>query len=123
MHNRQVWKEDDPCASCGKEGGVPILLIKLTKGRGALDLFVYLFNTIMKLKVAQSCLTLRPQGLYSPWDSPGQNTGVGSLSLLHGIFSTQGSTNPGLPHCRQILYQLSQQGTPSWEHVKIFCYV
>ena len=123
MHNRQVWKEDDPCASCGKEGGVPILLIKLTKGRGALDLFVYLFNTIMKLKVAQSCLTLRPQGLYSPWDSPGQNTGVGSLSLLHGSFSTQGSTNPGLPHCRQILYQLSQQGTPSWEHVKIFCYV
>ena len=43
---------------------------------------------------------------YSPWDSPGQNTGMGSLSLLQGIFPTQGS-NPGLPHCRQILYQLS----------------
>ena len=42
-------------------------------------------------------------GLYSPWNSPGQNTGVGSLSLLQGIFRTQGS-NPGLPHCRQILY-------------------
>ena len=39
-------------------------------------------------------------------NSPGQNTGVGSLSLLQGIFSTQGS-NPGLLHCRQILYQLS----------------
>ena len=49
--------------------------------------------------------------LYSPWNSPGQNTGVGSLSLLQGIFSTQGS-NPGLPHCRQILYQLSYQGSP-----------
>ena len=48
---------------------------------------------------------------YSPWDSPGQNTGVGSLSLLHGIFPTQGS-NPGLPHCRQILYHLSHKGNP-----------
>ena len=50
--------------------------------------------------------SLRPHGLYSPWNSLGQNTGVGSLSLLHGIFPTQGS-NPGLPYCRQILYQLS----------------
>ena len=50
--------------------------------------------------------SLRPHGLYSPWNSPGQNTGVGSLFLLQGIFPTQGS-NPGLPHCRWILYQLS----------------
>ena len=50
--------------------------------------------------------SLRPHRLYSPWDSPGQNTGVDSLSLLQGTFPTQGS-NPGLPHCRQILYQLS----------------
>ena len=55
--------------------------------------------------------SLPPRGLYSPWNSPGQNTGVGSLSLLQGIFSTQGS-NPGLPHCRWILYQLSHQGSP-----------
>ena len=48
---------------------------------------------------------------HSPWDSPGKNTGVGSLSLLQGIFPTQGS-NPGLPHCRQILYQLSHRGSP-----------
>ena len=47
-----------------------------------------------------------------PWNSPGQNTGVGSLSLLQGIFPTQG-LNPGRPHCRQILYQLSHQGSPS----------
>ena len=44
---------------------------------------------------------LRPHGLYSPWNSPGQNTGVGSWSLLQGIFPTQG-LNPGLPHCRWI---------------------
>ena len=55
--------------------------------------------------------SLRPHGLYSPWNSPGQNTGVGSLSLLQGIFPTQGS-NPGLLHCRQILYQLSYKGSP-----------
>ena len=55
--------------------------------------------------------SLQPHGLYSPWNSAGQNTGVGSLSLLWGIFPTQGS-NPGLPHCRQILYQLSHQGSP-----------
>ena len=47
--------------------------------------------------------SLRPHGLYSPWNSPGQNTGVGSLSLLQGIFPTQG-LNPGLLHCRRILY-------------------
>ena len=55
--------------------------------------------------------SLQPHGQYSPWNSPGQNTGVGSLSLLQGIFSTQGS-NPGLSHCRQILYQLSHKGSP-----------
>ena len=49
--------------------------------------------------------------LYSPWNTPGQNTGVGSCSLLQGIFPTQGS-NSGLPHCRWILYQLSHKGSP-----------
>ena len=47
----------------------------------------------------------------TPWNSPGQNTGVGSLSLLQRIFLTQGS-NPGFPHCRWILYQLSHKGSP-----------
>ena len=55
--------------------------------------------------------SLQPHGLHIPWNSPGQNTGVGSFSLLQGIFPTQGST-PGLPHCNQILYQLSHQGSP-----------
>ncbi|XDA90582.1 hypothetical protein R6Z07F_020184 [Ovis aries] len=61
------------------------------------------------VQVAQS--SLRPHGLYSPWNSPGQNTGVGSGSLLQGVFPVQGS-NPGLPHCRRILYQLSHRGSP-----------
>ena len=52
--------------------------------------------------------SLRPHGLYSPWNSPGQNTEMGSLSLLQGIFPTQES-NPSLPQCRQTLYRLSHQ--------------
>ena len=55
--------------------------------------------------------SLQSHGLYSPWNSPGQNTGVSSLSLLQGIFPNQG-LNPGLPHCRRILYQLSHKGSP-----------
>ena len=54
--------------------------------------------------------SLWPNGLYNPWNSPGQNTGVGSLSLLQGIFLTQ-ELYWGLLHCRRILYQLSYQGS------------
>ena len=50
--------------------------------------------------------SLQPQGLYSPWNSLDQNAGVGSFSLLQGMFSTWGS-NSGLPRCRQVLYQQS----------------
>ena len=55
--------------------------------------------------------SLQPHGLYSPWNSPGQNTGVDRHSLLQEIFPTQG-LNPGLQQSRRILYQLSQQGSP-----------
>ena len=54
--------------------------------------------------------SLWSHGLYGSWNFPGQNTGVGSLSFLQGIFSTQGS-NSGFPHCRQVLYQLSHKGS------------
>ena len=65
--------------------------------------------------------SLRPHGLYSLWNSPGQNTGVDSHSLLQGIFPTQG-LNPGLLHCRQILYHLSPQGHPSGWNFQISIY-
>ena len=64
-----------------------------------------------------SCSTLCNPMDYSPpgssvhGDSPGKNTEVGCHALLQGIFLTQGS-KPGLPHCRQILYLLSHQGSP-----------
>ena len=66
----------------------------------------------VKVRVTKSCPTLcDPMGLYSPRNSLGQNTGMGNLSLLQGIFPTQG-LKPGMPHCRWILYQLSHKGSP-----------
>ena len=60
-------------------------------------------------EVSESCSImsdfLRPHGLYSPWNSPGQNTGMGCHSLLQG-------SNPGLPHGKWILHQLRHQGSP-----------
>ena len=63
--------------------------------------------------------SLRPHGLYSSWNSLGQNTGVGSLALLQGIFPTQGS-NPDLLHCRWILYQLSHKGSSFTYFIRYF---
>ena len=65
-----------------------------------------------KVKVAQSRPILWDTiDLHSPWTPPGQNTRAGSLSLLQETFPTQG-LDPGLPHCRWILYQLSHKGSP-----------
>ena len=67
--------------------------------------------------VTQLCLALCDPMDYSPpgstvhGDSPGKNTGMGCHALLQGIFPTQES-NPDLPHCRQIFYCLSHQGSP-----------
>ena len=71
------------------------LLLKL------LNLFFLITHILIKkesevFSVMSNSLGLH--GLYSSWNSPGQNTGVGSLSLLQGIFPIQGS-GPGLPHC------------------------
>ena len=65
--------------------------------------------TSLKVRVASN--PLQPHGLYSPCNSPGQNTGVGNISLLQGIFPTQGS-NLGLPHCRWIFLPAEPQGKP-----------
>ena len=79
--------------------------------------------------VTQSCPTLcdpidsSPPGFSVHGDFPGKNTGVGCHALLQEIFPTQGS-NPGLLHCRRILYCLSHQGSPHWAFkylLKSFC--
>ena len=64
------------------------------------------------MEIAQSCLTLPSQGLYCPWNYPGQNTGVGSLSLLQGIFPTQGTSNPGFPHVGDSSVLFRSKGEP-----------
>ena len=66
--------------------------------------------------------SLWPLGLYTPWNSPGQTTRVGSLFLLQGIFPTQGS-NPGLSHCRRILYQLSHKGSPRMSSLSLLQWI
>ena len=71
---------------------------------------IYIHTHIyMKVKVTWSYLTLG--NCYSSWNSPGQNTGVGSLSLSPGDLPNPG-IKPRLPHCRQILYQLGHKGSP-----------
>ena len=74
-----------------------------------------------EVKVSVVPDSLRPHGLHSPWNSPGQNTGVGSLFLLQGIFPTRGS-NPGLPHRRRILHPPSRQGSPWRAEVQVKCH-
>ena len=75
------------------------------------NIFFQLKSKFLKVEDQVLNVHISHQDLYSPWNSPGQNTGVGSCSLLQGIFPTQGS-NPGLPHCRWILYQLNHKGSP-----------
>ena len=76
-----------------------------------LTMWFYSTSEVSESKCSVMSDSLRPHGLHSPRNSPGQNTGVGSLSLLQGIFPTQ-RPNPGLPHCKRILYQLSHKGSP-----------
>ena len=84
------------------------------------DLYADNYKTLIKeieSEVAQSCLTFcNPMDCVAyqvlcPWNFPGKSTGVGCHYLLQGIFLTQG-LNPGLLHCRQMLYHLSHQGNP-----------
>ena len=79
----------------------------VAKGRTPKGIPIDIENKLMVSKrevESESCSvvsdSLRPHGLYSPWKSPGQNTGVGRLSLLQGIFLTL-ELKQGLPHCRQ----------------------
>ena len=62
--------------------------------------------------------SLRSHGVYSPWNPPDQNTRVGSLFLLQRVFQSQ-RWNPGLLHCKQVLYHLSHQGSPINEYIRI----
>ena len=75
------------------------------------DPWYHIFLNILACEICSVVSdSLWPYGLYSPWNSLGQKTGVGGLSLLQWIFLTQ-ELNRGLPHCRRILYQQSHKGS------------
>ena len=88
---------------CKRKRKVRVITLDKWECGSAYTLAVWLW----KWNVSDS---LWPHGLYSSWNSPGQNTGVGSLSLFQGIFPTQ-VLDPGLLQCRWILYQLSHKGS------------
>ena len=93
-----------------------------------LSIFTYISNSlgksIIQRKIISACDSqlivsdsfqpygLQPARLLHSWNSPSKNTGVGCHSLLQGIFLARG-LNPGLPYCRQILYHMNHQGSPS----------
>ena len=101
----------------GDNLGLPDLLFQFFWNHGCCNIGVYIQVSVELCLVTQSCPTLcnlmdcSPPGSSVHGDCPGKNTGVGCHALLQGIFPTQGS-NPGLPHCKQILYHLSHQGSP-----------
>ena len=109
-----------PWTSCTM---TPILFLSLHVSDSKLShLFLHLcifFNffflselyALVKWKSLSPVWLFANHGLQNPWNSAGQNTGVGSCSLLQRIFPTQGS-NPCLPHCRWILYQLGHKESP-----------
>ena len=118
------------CGVLGKSSKLSMLLFSHLKTGIILDIHLEIdgrikwVNTCIKQEglafchyyISESCSvvsdSLRPHRLYSPWSSPGQNTGVGSCCLLQQTFPTQ-ELNRGLLHGRRILYQLSYQGSPS----------
>ena len=89
-----AWLPQVPPASCSVVNFSLLALLRLCKKLDPFDEFYY-YHEIYVFVVSESCSvvsdSLQPHGLYSPWNSPGQNTGVGSLSLLQGIFP-----NPGI---------------------------
>ena len=121
-----VWKKISNLhriVSVKLQGSFPVGLVLLYVLPQASSAPIYLAYCALKLddnnyymlicmwKSLKKLNSLWPHGLYSPCNSPGQKTGVGSRSLIQGIFLTRGS-NLGLSHFRQLLYQLSHKGSP-----------
>ena len=108
--------EVQPCCPSGHAGPVSIPSRPAPFPVG-IPRFRRIPTPLVLCSVAQSRLTLRardrsPLGPSGPEDSPGKNIRVGCHALLQGIFPTQGS-NTGLLHCRQVLYRLSHQESPT----------
>ena len=111
MSTQRCPSSADVCCLTCYECSCVYNTLKIFK-KSLVSTFPYIIN---KVKAAQLRQTVCDP-MDSPWNSPGQNTGVGSLFFLRGIFPTQG-LRPGFPHCRQMFYQLSHKGSlriPAW---------
>ena len=95
-----------------------IVYVKYIYTNVCISVYISMYMYISEGRSVMS-YSLWPHGLYSPWTSPVQNTAVGGLSLLQGLFPSQ-ELNPGLPHCRWILHQLSHRGSP---YMYIYVYI
>ena len=108
-YDQKVWLRRQ------RDGGSSWCLSRDLQGKCELESLYYVSGICFKIiwggKLLSHPASLQPHGLYHPQNSPGQDTRVGNLPLLQGIFPTQGS-NQGLPRCRQILYQLNHQESP-----------
>ena len=104
-------KSDFKSKTVVREKGHYIMIKRLIQQEYITSVNIYVPNMWSEWSKNHSVVSLRCHGLYCPWIFPGQNTGVGSLSLLQRVFPTQG-LNPGLPQCRQVLYQLSHKWSP-----------
>ena len=109
-HQSNPWWKD-ACISTGMLF-LPISCNRTGDSTGLGPLHPSTFRKLESESHAVMSDSLQLHGLYSPWNSPGQNSGVGGLFFLQGIFPTQGS-NPDLVYCRQIIYHLSYQGSPN----------
>ena len=87
-----------------------------------ISLFLFFYNLSRKKVKVKSLshvpLFATPCRCLPPWDFPGENTGVGCHFLLQEIFPTL-DLNPGLPHCRQMLYHLRNQGSPNLSRIHL----
>ena len=88
---RQRWREESPQPKKSSHHSTPL------SSNYMLAITYFKKNLIPRILISMKSEShsvvsnsLQPHGLYTPWNSPGQNTGVGSLSLLQGIFPTQG---------------------------------
>ena len=96
---------------CKESDTTEWLMLSLSSEADAVDLLLCRENYFKNKSESESHSVVSDSFRPMDWNSPGQNTGMGSLSLLQVIFPTQGS-KPGLLHCRRILYQLSHKGSP-----------
>ena len=115
MEKKGIWKRTLPLSSTKMSkdniAGMLVTVADICWPKVCVRVLVGLCLITQSSPALCNHLDCSPPGSSVHGDSPGKNTGMGCYALLQGIFPTQG-LNPGLLHCRQILYHLSHQGSP-----------